>query len=189
MNPSEVELGLDSRRVKLVDHDPKWAEYFGQEKRLLSEVLGDKVLDIHHIGSTSIPGILAKPIIDVLAAVKALPDVESFTQDLHRIGYEDRGTGDVSERRYFVKGSTARRTHHLNFCEINSFFWGSHLAFRDYLNQHPDVARQHSELKQELARKFPNDRLAYTAGKQEFVRSVLDRAMNNMPTGSSDDDE
>jgi GrpB-like predicted nucleotidyltransferase (UPF0157 family) len=184
MKPSHVELGLDSRTVKLVEHDPKWAEHFGHEKQLLSKALGNKVLDIHHIGSTAIPGILAKPIIDMLAAVKALPDVESFRQDLHRMGYEDKGTGDVSGRRYFVKGSTAKRTHHLNFCEVNSFFWRSHLAFRDYLKHHQDVARQYSELKQELARRFPNDRLAYTAGKEQFVRSVLDRAMNNMPPGS-----
>jgi GrpB-like predicted nucleotidyltransferase (UPF0157 family) len=174
---TQANIGLQRGTVKLVAHDPKWAEYFSQEKRLLSEILREKVLDIRHIGSTSIAGMPAKPILDMLAAVKTLADVQSFTQDLNKIGYEDKGSGGVSGRRFFVKGSEARRTYHLNFCEMNSFFWRSHLAFCDYLERHPDIARQYSELKRGLADKFPNDRGAYTAGKEEFVRSILTRAM------------
>ena len=179
METTKADVGLHRGTVKLVAHNPKWAEYFSQEKELLSEILREKVLDIRHIGSTSIPGMQAKPILDLLAAVRTLADVQSFVLDLNKIGYEDKGDGGVSGRRFFVKGSEARRTHHLNFCEMNSFFWRSHLAFCDYLERHPDVARQYSELKRGLADKFPNDRGAYTAGKQEFVRSILTRAMNS----------
>lgn len=170
------EIGLHSGMVKLVAHHPRWAEYFRKEKQLLFKMLGEKVLDIRHIGSTSIPGIPAKPVLDILAGVKMLADVEAFAQDLNRIGYQDKGDGGVPGRRYFVKGTEAKRTHHLNFCELNSFFWRSHLAFRDYLEQHPEIAKEYSVLKRELADRFPNDRGAYTAGKEEFVRSVLVRS-------------
>lgn len=179
MENTNTDIGLPRGTVKLVAHDPKWAEYFSEEKQLLSKILGAKVLDIRHIGSTSIAGMPAKPILDILAAVTTLADVQSFVRDLNKIGYEDKGDGGVSGRRFFVKGGEARRTHHLNFCEMNSFFWRSHLAFCDYLERHPDVARQYSELKRRLADRFPNDRGAYTAGKQEFVRSALTRAMNS----------
>jgi GrpB-like predicted nucleotidyltransferase (UPF0157 family) len=182
------EIGLHSGTVKLVDHHPKWAEYFSKEKRLLFKMLGEKVLDVRHMGSTSIPGIPAKPILDILAAVKMLADVEAFTQDLKKIGYEDKGDGGVPGRRYFVKGTEEKRTHHLNFCEMNSLFWRSHLAFRDYLERHPEIAREYSALKRGLADRFPNDRGAYTAGKEEFVRSILDRAKNKTRTESSDNE-
>lgn len=184
------EIGLHSGTVKLVAHHLNWAKYFNKEKQLLFKMLGAKVLDIRHIGSTSIPGIPAKPILDILAAVKMLADVEAFRQDLEKIGYEDKGSGGVPGRRYFVKGTEAKRTHHLNFCEMNSFFWRSHLAFRDYLERHPKIAREYSALKRALADRFRNDRGAYTAGKEEFVRSILDRAKKKKKTRTeSSDDE
>jgi len=174
----KAEIGLRRGTVKLVAHNPKWAECFSEEKELLLKTLGQKILDLRHIGSTAIPGILAKPILDILAAVRTLADVEAFTEDLKKVGYEDKGDGGVLGRRFFVKGGEANRTHHLNFCEMNSFFWESHLVFCDYLQRHTDAAKQYSALKQGLADKFPNDRGAYTTGKVEFVRSILNRAMN-----------
>jgi GrpB-like predicted nucleotidyltransferase (UPF0157 family) len=180
------ELGLNSRTVTLVAHDPAWAEHFFSEKQLLLKTLGEKVVDIRHIGSTAIPGMAAKPILDILAAVNVLADVEAFTKDLIRIGYEDKGDGDVAGRRYFVKGTPSKRTHHLNFCEMNSVFWRSHLAFCDYLQRNPGIAREYSALKRDLANKFPNDRVAYTDGKEKFVRSVLDRVMNQATKDRSD---
>jgi GrpB-like predicted nucleotidyltransferase (UPF0157 family) len=180
------EIGLRRGSVKLVVHQSSWAECFSEEKQLLFKTLGNKVLDIRHIGSTSILGMRAKPIVDILAAVKALADVEAFTQDLNKIGYKDKGNGDVPGRRYFLKGGEALRTHHLNFCEMNSVFWRSHLAFRDCLEQHPEIAREYSELKQDLADRFPDDRGAYTQGKEEFVRSILDRTIRETRTESPD---
>lgn len=179
------EIGLQRGTVKLAVYDPKWAEHFRKEKELLFKVLGAKVLDIRHIGSTSIPGMPAKPIIDILAGVKMLAEVETFKQNLNMIGYEDKGDGGEPGRRYFVKGGEARRTHHLNFCEMNGLFWTRHLAFRDYLECHPETAMEYSALKRSLAEKFPTNRGAYTAGKEEFVRSVLERAMNMTRTDSS----
>ena len=172
------EIGLPRWTVKVVDHQPRWAEFFRLEKERLFEIMGPKLVDIRHIGSTSIPAMAAKPIVDILAAVKTLSDLEPFREDLIRIGYKDKGNGDVLGRRYFVKGGEDKRTHHLNFCEMNSSFWTSHLAFRDYLERHPDSATKYATLKRALARKFPNNRRAYTMGKEEFVRSILTLAAN-----------
>jgi GrpB-like predicted nucleotidyltransferase (UPF0157 family) len=115
----------------------------------------------------------------MVAAVGALSDVESFAQDLGEIGYTDKSDGDVPERRYFVKGPPENRTHHLNFCKLNSPFWTSHLAFRDYLESHPEVAAEYATLKLGLAQQFPTDRAAYTDGKEEFVLSVPKRAIQD----------
>lgn len=175
----EGEIGLRRRTVRLSDHHPSWGKYFRMEKELILRTIGDKVIEIRHIGSTSILGMPAKPIIDIMASVKTLVDVEPFTRHLIAIGYKDRGSGGVVGRRYFVKGEgeEEKKSHHLNFCEMNSFFWRSHLAFRDFLEQNADAAAQYARLKRELANKFPNDREAYTIEKEKFVRSILNLAM------------
>lgn len=173
------EIGLHRAIVRIAPYDPKWAEYFRREKELLLKTMREAVLEIRHIGSTSIVGMPSKPIVDILVGVKTLAAVEPFVQDLKLIGYEDRGNGDAPGRRYFVKGAEEKRTHHLNFCELNGIFWRSHVLFRDYLENHPDAAKQYVTIKRALAAKFPNDRPAYTAGKEEFVRSILKLAAND----------
>lgn len=171
------EIGLPRTIVKVVPYCPAWAEYFRKEKELLLKVMGEKLLDIRHIGSTSIVGMPAKPILDILVGLQTLAAVEPFVEDLNLIGYEDRGNGDNLGRRYFVKRAEERRTHHLNFCELNGSFWTSHVLFRDYLEKHRDAAKEYAALKRVLADSFPNNRKLYTAGKEEFVRSVLNLAM------------
>jgi GrpB-like predicted nucleotidyltransferase (UPF0157 family) len=93
------------RFVKVVPYRPKWAEYFRKEKELLLKIMGEKVLAVRHIGSTSIVGMPAKPISDILVGLQTLAAVEPFVEDLNLIGYEDRGNGDDLGRRYFVKGA------------------------------------------------------------------------------------
>ena len=175
------EVGLHRAIVRIVPYHPKWAEYFRTEKELLLKMMGETVLDIRHIGSTSIVGMPSKPILDILVGVQTLAAVERSVEDLNLIGYEDRGNGDAPGRRYFVKGAEEKRTHHLNFCELNGIFWTTHVFFRDYLEKHPDAAEQYAILKRALAAKFPNDRLAYATGKEEFVRSILKLAANECP--------
>ena len=167
------EIGLDRAIVKVLPYHPKWAEYFCEEKELLVKTIGKTALDIRHIGSTSIVGMPSKPILDILVGLQTLTEVEPFVANLKAIGYEDKGNGDEAGRRYFVKGTEQKRTHHLNFCELNGPFWTRHVLFRDYLEKHPEFAERYAKLKLELAAKFPNNRLAYTNGKEEFVRSVL----------------
>ena len=167
--------------MRVVPYHPQWAEYFRREKKLLLKTMGETALDIRHIGSTSIVGMPAKPILDILVGLQTLAAVEPFVKDLNLIGYEDRADGDEPGRRYFVKGAAEKRTHHLNFCELNGSFWTRHILFRDYLEKHPDVAKQYAALKRALAAKFPANRPAYTTGKEEFVRSILQLAANEGP--------
>lgn len=141
--------------------------------------MGQTALDIRHIGSTSIVGMPAKPIVDILVGLETLSLVEPFAERLSRLGYQDRGNGDEPGRRYFVKGAEEKRTHHLNFCELNGIFWTRHIIFRDYLENHPDAANQYAALKRELAAKFANDRRAYANGKEKFVLSMLNLRMSS----------
>lgn len=167
------EIGLHRAIVRIAPYNPKWAEHFRREKELLLKTLSETPLDIRHIGSTSIVGMPAKPILDILVGLRTLGEVEPLVENLKLIGYEDRGNGDEPGRRYFVKGTAENRTHHLNFCELNGDFWTRHLLFRDYLESHPDKAKQYAELKRALASKFPTNRPAYTSGKEEFVRYII----------------
>jgi GrpB-like predicted nucleotidyltransferase (UPF0157 family) len=171
------ELGLERGRVMLALYSPLWADFFRAEKESLSRILGTSALAFEHIGSTSIPGMVAKPIIDMMVAVRGLNEVEDFLKGLCCLGYQDRGSGGAPDRRYFVKGKESRRTHHLNFTEFNSGFWKEHTLFRDYLRTHPEVAAEYSSLKQALAQEFHEDRASYTSSKEEFVQSVLLRAV------------
>ena len=175
-------IGLARGTVSIVPYRPQWAECFREEKVLLLKILGAKALDVRHIGSTSVVGMPAKPILDILVGVETLATVEAFAEDLNRVGYEDKGDGGELGRRYFVKGAEEKRTHHLNFCELDGLFWTRHLLFRDYLEAHPDRGKQYWELKQDLASRFPNDREAYTNGKEEFVRSILKLAIQRVDT-------
>lgn len=175
------EIGLDRTMVRIVPYHPKWAQHFRSEKELLLKVMGQTAADIRHIGSTSIVGMPAKPIVDILVGLQNLSLVEPFVQTLNHIGYQDKGNGDKRGRRYFVKGTEEKRTHHLNFCELNGIFWTKHIVFRDYLERHSDAAKQYAALKRELAAEFANDRKAYTNGKEKFVLSILNLAMNAPP--------
>jgi len=169
-------IGLRRGTVRVVPYNPDWSTFFQAEQDLLRNALGSKVLEIRHIGSTAIPGMPAKPIIDILAAVRNLADVTDFVDALVRLGYEDKGDGSVVGRRYFVKGTETGRTHHLNFYEMNSNGWVTHILFCEYLKSHAEVAKQYAELKEKLAKEFPTDRASYTDGKESFVAAVVEKA-------------
>lgn len=160
--------------VVLVEpHDPQWALRFAAEVPLLAEALGPTVRALHHIGSTAIPGLPAKPIIDILIEVGALAEITAREPAMVARGYEAKGEYGIPGRRYFRK-STPRgiRTHHVHCYEVGAPEVARHLGFRDFVRQHPDVARQYAELKQALARAHPNDRRAYAAGKASFIRQI-----------------
>src|SRR5215467_2941437 len=169
-------IGLERGTVRVVSYNPDWHISFQVERDLLRNALGSKVLEIRHIGSTAIHGMPAKPIIDIVAAVQSLGEVSDFVDALVRLGYEDKGDGSVVGRRYFVKGNAGARTHHLNFYEMNSSGWTSHILFCEYLKSHKEVAEEYAKLKQKLANEFPADRASYTNGKERFVAAVAERA-------------
>ena len=169
-------LGLDRKSIELVPHRSEWKSLFESEADLLRGVVGNHIIAIEHIGSTSISGLEAKPIIDILVGVQKLSDAEKCIAPLAEIGYEYRGESGIAERFYFRKGRTDVSTHHLNIVETTSDFWREHLLFRDYLRRHADAAQSYGKLKRELALKHEGNRPAYTEAKANFIKSVLEKA-------------
>jgi GrpB-like predicted nucleotidyltransferase (UPF0157 family) len=168
-------IGLQRGTVKLVPYSSEWQSLFADEERVLSASIGTCVMDIQHVGSTAIPGLQAKPIIDLAVAVRRLEDVEKCIKPLERLGYEYRADQGQPGRFFFAKGDPSRRTHHVHMVEWNSDSWKRLLRFRDYLRQHKGAAEEYARLKRELARKSQDNRDIYTSGKAEFIESVLSR--------------
>jgi GrpB-like predicted nucleotidyltransferase (UPF0157 family) len=164
-------IGLEKGFVKLSPYTDEWKLLFEEEKATLLTAVGSYILDVQHVGSTSIPGMLAKPIIDIAIAVLDFEEAKVCIRPIEALGYEYKGEFGIPLRHYFVKGDP--RIFHIHICEINSLEWQDHLLFRDYLCQHPNVAREYAELKKQLASKFPQDRTAYLDGKALFIQRVL----------------
>ncbi len=164
------------RKIEVVPHDPAWARLFEREARGLVKVFGPELVAIHHIGSTAIPGIRAKPIIDVLLEVRDIERVDAFNEEMIALGYRPQGEFGIPGRRFFIKGEDAHRTHHLHAFETGSPHIARHLNFRDYLIAHPAEARAYSRLKQRLARQFPHDIEAYMDGKDGLIKEAERKA-------------
>ena len=168
------EIGLDSGCVRLVPHQAIWKTLFEQEKERLLGVLRPYILDLQHIGSTSIPGIAAKPILDIGVAVQSFTAGFACIDPLQRLGYRYFGENGVPGRHYFDYGSPCRV--HLHIFAQDSPEWEAHILFRDYLTHHPDAAAQYDALKRDLAGKYPDERERYTEAKGPFIQSVVERA-------------
>jgi len=149
---------------------------FEKEKKLLLKNFKNIILEIGHGGSTAIPNIPAKPIIDMFAVVKSLNKAKSMKGDLEKLGYEYRGADGVKERILYVKGKPELRTHHLQLVERESGEWKNHILIKDYFLKYPKVAKNYAELKVKLAKKYPEDRKAYSHGKNAFIKSVIKKA-------------
>lgn len=162
--------------VVIREYDSEWPRLFEEEKAAILDAIGHVVAAIEHVGSTAVPGLAAKPIIDIMVGVRRLADAQQCIVPLQRIGYEYVPEFEVSlpERRYFRKGSP--RTHHLHTVEVGSDFWERHLLFRDHLRAHPEAAKAYGELKRDLAVRYGADREAYTEAKTPFIRAAEDLA-------------
>ena len=159
--------------VIVVPHDPHWAQEYSSDSAVISAALGPTVTAIHHIGSTSISGIYAKPIIDLLVEVRSVAEVDERTERLTTQGYEAMGEYGLPGRRYFRKESPVGvRKFHVHAYAAGSAEAERHLAFRDYLRAHSEVAEEYSELKRRLAERFPTDIEAYMDGKDPFIQAT-----------------
>ena len=168
---------MSTQRVFLQPHDSRWADDFAREAAAVVRGLGSAVRTIHHIGSTAIPGIHAKPIIDMLAVADDLSLLDEYASRLAVLGYEALGEFGISGRRYFRKNnSVGERTHHIHAFRTGSAHITRHLAFRDYLRAHPDSARDYDALKHRLAEACSYDSGGYTDGKDAFIRAIDLRA-------------
>ncbi len=164
---------MGTQRVHLVPHHPEWAEEFGRESSSLEEALDDHLVAIHHIGSTAIPRIHAKPIIDMLAVVRDVHLLDARAKRLEAIGYETLGEFGVEGRRYFRKNDrSGNRTHQIHAFAVGSLQIERHLAFRDFMNAHPDCAKAYEALKLRLAAIYPADISRYTDGKDDFISEM-----------------
>jgi GrpB-like predicted nucleotidyltransferase (UPF0157 family) len=162
-----------TRKVEVVPHNPDWRFLFESESTQIAIALAENIIAIHHIGSTSIETIYAKPIIDILVEVRSIFKVDENNSQMQALGYQCMGEFGIKDRRFFRKDNQAGiRTNHIHIFEVNSAQIARHLRFRDYLNTHLEDAESYSMLKQSLAEKYPLDIEKYMDGKDEFIQEI-----------------
>jgi len=169
-------LGLKHRQVLVVPYDARWPDLFDAAAAELVEAVGSSIVATHHVGSTSVPGLCAKPVIDILVSVADFAAAADLVPDIESIGYEFRPLEDIPDRHFFHRRLGTVRTHHLSLAEPISRHHTVTLAFRDALRRDPQFAASYAELKIALARRFPQDRPAYIDGKAQFIGDALARA-------------
>ncbi|SDB92879.1 GrpB family protein [Shouchella lonarensis] len=160
------------RQVIVTPYQTAWIDQFVCEAVRLKHIFANHIVACHHIGSTAVPGLLAKPVIDVLIEVhEPIVRVDELNEAMKQIGYEAKGENGIEGRRYFQKGGD-QRTHHVHVFETGSRDVCRHLAVRDYLRAHPKEAHAYGELKRILAAMHPTNITAYISGKHEHVQQL-----------------
>ncbi len=164
--------------IEILPYDPGWPLQYEEARREILSAIGEFVLRIEHIGSTAVPGLAAKPVIDILAGVHSLQHAPAFLPPLSSLGYTyvPEHEDIFPERRYLHRIAGGAHTHHLHIVEAQSEFFRVQLLFRDYLRSHPEEAQRYAELKYHLARQYRLDREAYTEAKTAFIKNILQKA-------------
>ena len=171
---------LDDRfdpAIRIVDHDPKWPALASAEIRRIEERLGPVAARVEHVGSTAVPGLAAKPIMDLQLSVARIDPLEPYREPLERLGYLFVPHPAFPDFHFFALPAERPRTHHLHVCEAGSEHERRHLAVRDFLRAHPDEAANYGALKGKLAADRPEDRLAYIEGKAPYMAALEARAL------------
>ncbi|MBV9540127.1 MAG: GrpB family protein [Alphaproteobacteria bacterium] len=163
--------------VIIVDYDPRWPEVFEQLRAPLAAALGDVAQTIQHVGSTSVPGLAAKPIIDIDVLLMSADKLPLAIERLVPLGYRHEGDLGVPDREAFDRPPHLPY-HHLYMCPPHSAEYRRHVAFRDFLRAHPEEANAYGALKRELAVQYRNDREGYSIAKTDFVTGILKRALS-----------
>jgi len=168
-----------AERVIIVPYDPDWPGRFEYERAVLAMIFAGREAVIEHVGSTAVPGLGAKPVIDVMIGVSRLVDAEDCLAPLEAAGYEyvQKYEKELPDRRYFRKPRSGPRAYHVHCVVMGSAFWVRHLAFRDYLREHPESAARYDELKRELAAGCTKGE--YTEAKSPFIEGILGLALGN----------
>ncbi len=165
----------DKRRVGVVSYNPNWKKMYKEESEKIKNILNDIIVDIHHIGSTAIPGIKAKPVIDILVEVKNIKAVDQYNNKMEELRYEVMGEHGIPKRRFFRKGGN-KRTHHIHIFQAGNEEIERHINFKEYLITHPDKGREYSKLKEKLVNKYAYDVENYTNGKSDFIKEIDKKA-------------
>jgi GrpB-like predicted nucleotidyltransferase (UPF0157 family) len=169
-------LGIIRRGVvRLVPHNPSWSAEFVRERGRISTAIGDHAVAIEHVGSTAVPGIHAKPVLDIVVAIADLREANALEPAMQQLGYDFPGDIGIVGERLFGRGPEVL-THLVHVVQAGGPKWSEYLDFRDALRTNPDLALQYDEAKRELARQFPAERAKYTEAKGQFIQSVLARA-------------
>lgn len=163
--------------VQVVDYCEQWPAEYEKEAAQIKRILGGELVAIHHIGSTAVKGLAAKPVIDIMPVVRNIAMVDGRQAAFEALGYECMGEFGIPGRRYFRKGGE-HRTHQIHIFESsNQKDIVRHLAVRDYLRAHPEQTRAYGELKRSLAQKYPEDIESYCDGKDAFVKQMEKEAL------------
>lgn len=164
-------------RYSFSDYSPQWPQEFQAEATRLRELLGDTLVEIHHIGSTAVPGLPAKPIIDLLPVARSLAAIEAATPMLEAAGYQAWGEYGLPGRRYFTKDRDGVRTHNIHIYQVGDPDIARHLAFRDYLRRHPAVRDDYAAVKRAGYARHPADIGAYSDHKNAWIKRIEQRAL------------
>lgn len=167
---------MTNQGVNIQAHDNAWTEAYTAEANAIRTCLGRPELRIEHIGSTAVPGLAAKPVLDIMIGVEKLSETDNWEAWLKGLGYEQVHHPGMPERRFFRKGSRGAGTHHLHVYEYASEAWINQCLFRDELRTFPDKRLHYERLKHALVRLYPNDRKRYTAAKAPFIQHTIERA-------------
>ena len=159
--------------VKLEAYNKNWKKEYQKEEKILKDILKDKIIEIEHVGSTSIEGLQAKPIIDILIVIKSFDKISEIEKLLKDYGYINHGDHGIPNRCFFTKGPDDARTHYIHFTTPNSDTFYNLIYFKEYLNNHPEYKEKYCKLKNELAEKYADDRPKYTQGKSDFISKVI----------------
>ncbi|MFW6064326.1 MAG: GrpB family protein [Candidatus Natronoplasma sp.] len=177
---------MSEEKIKLVEYDPAWLENFERLKSIYLESLGDKLIKVEHVGSTAVPGLCAKPQLDIDLVIEDYSSFEDVIHALAELGYEYQGDFGIEGREAFGRedrlapwdGSNSRKqSHNLYVCPKNSRELRRHLAFRDRLREDEECRKRYADLKRRLVRKYRDNREAYTEGKTKFIERVLEEIM------------
>ncbi|PSL40445.1 GrpB-like predicted nucleotidyltransferase (UPF0157 family) [Planomicrobium soli] len=167
------------RKVEVVEYDPAWKKQFEIAASEIRKVLGEGCLTVYHIGSTSVQGMAAKPVIDLMPIVRDIEKIDDFNLELMELGYVAKGENGLAGRRYFEKGGD-ERTHHVHIYQEGSKEIVRHLAFCSYLQENPHAAEEYSRLKKKLAREYPDNIELYIEGKEFLVLQIEKRSMGEI---------
>ncbi|MGB2762332.1 MAG: GrpB family protein [Minisyncoccales bacterium] len=169
-------IGLQRGKVKLSPYVPEWKRLYKKEEKLLCSSIGKYIEDIQHVGSTSIPGVKSKPIIDIAIGVKSLRIGRKCIKPLEKLGYEYKGDAGIAGRHFFAKGSKMNRIYYIHIEKLNDKLWKNHIVFRDYLRRHKEAIKEYNKLKEKLAKEHKDDRDTYTIKKATFIQRILRKA-------------
>ena len=172
-----MELGLKRGTVRIDKYNSEWKNEYLKEEKILKDILKDYDVDIQHIGSTSIVGCSAKPIIDIAIGVPNLEYGKQLISILQNNGWTYDGTSDFGVRWFLKKCDGDVRTHFLHIENRVDRIWQNYIVFRDYLNSHPELVKEYSDIKERIEKEFADNRQGYAAIKDPFIERVIKQAL------------